>query len=259
MEHILPNRRGNALLECLPQRDLALIEPLLEPAELSFRKQLKYANRKIERVYFIETGLASVMAKGNGREAEAAMVGREGFVGLPILFGTDRSPTDTFMQVGGEGKALPAAAFRDLLQRCPGLLRMCLLFAHINTVQSYYTALANAKGTLEERLARWLLMAQDRLGSFELRLTHEFLALMLGVRRAGVTVAVERFQSRGVITAARGMIRVINRDELIQCANGLYGPRRPNLHGCSSVSKFCLGLGKLPRRRVPPTSGEAGL
>ncbi len=223
MEHGPSNRRRNALLELLPASDFALVEPHLEPVELSFRKQLKYANRKIESVYFLESGLASVVTKANGREAEAAMVGWEGFVGLPIVFGTDRSPAEAFMQVEGEGHGVPATVFRDLLRRSPELLRICLLFAHTNALQSYYTGLANAKGKLEERLARWLLMAQDRLASPHLVLTHEFLALMLGVRRAGVSVVVENFEDRGLISAARGMIRILERDGLIEIANGFYG------------------------------------
>jgi CRP-like cAMP-binding protein len=216
-------RRRNALLELLPASDFALIKPLLEPVELTFRKQLKFANRRIERVYFLESGLASVVTKAGGREAEAAMIGWEGFVGLPILFGADRSPAEAFMQAEGEGHSVPAAAFRELLRRSPELLRVCLLFAHTNALQSYYTGLAHGNGRLEERLARWLLMAQDRLASPDIILTHEFLALMLGVRRAGVSVAVEDFEDRGLVSAARGMIRILDRDGLIEIADGFYG------------------------------------
>jgi CRP-like cAMP-binding protein len=90
-------------------------------------------------------------------------------------------------------------------------------------VQSSYTALANAKGNIQERLARWLLMAQDRLNSDVLELTHEFLALMLGVRRAGVTIALGHFERRGMIEIARGAVTVNDRDGLQECANGLYG------------------------------------
>jgi CRP-like cAMP-binding protein len=217
------NRRRNALLEHLPASDFALIEPLLEPVELSFRKQLKFANRRIETVYFLESGLASVVTKASGREAEAAMIGWEGFVGLPILFGADRSPAEAFMQAEGQGHCVRATAFRDLLRHSPELLRICLLFAHTNTLQSYYTGLANGKGKLEERLARWLLMAQDRLASPDIVLTHEYLGLMLGVRRAGVSIAVENFVDRGLASAARGMIRILDRDGLIEIAGGFYG------------------------------------
>lgn len=217
------NRRRNALLCYLSKDDLTLIHARLEPVELTFRMRLQSPNRMIDKVYFPESGLASVVAKGNGKEAEVAIVGNEGMVGLPVVYGADRAPGEIFMQAEGQGYALSAADFRDLLGRCPSLSRTCLLFAHVLSVQTHYTSLANAKGRLEERLARWLLMAQDRLASPEIVLTHEFLALMLAVRRAGVTVAVENFEGRGLISARRGMIVILDRDGLLQCANGLYG------------------------------------
>jgi CRP-like cAMP-binding protein len=135
-----------------------------------------------------------------------------------------------------------ATAFIELLGRSQGLLRTCLLFAHVFSIQSHYTALANAKGKLEERLARWLLMAQDRLVSRELLLTHEFLALMLGVRRAGVSVAVEHFEAQGLIRATRGMIGVLDRDGLIQIADGLYGGPEAEYERVFSQSEI-LGRG----------------
>jgi CRP-like cAMP-binding protein len=144
------NRRSNALLDRLSNDARALVQAVLAPVELTFRKQLKSANRKIEKVYFLESGLASIVTKGNGREAEISMVGWEGMVGLPIVFGTDRSPAEAFMQVEGEGQAVSVDAFRDLLQRSPELLRTCLLFAHTNAVHSYYTALANARNALPD-------------------------------------------------------------------------------------------------------------
>jgi CRP-like cAMP-binding protein len=94
---------------------------------------------------------------------------------------------------------------------------------HVYTVQSAYNTLANARGNIEERLARWLLMAQDRLGSSELTLTHDFLALMLGVRRAGVSVGLQHFEARGMISTLRGAITILDRDGVVELANGLYG------------------------------------
>jgi CRP-like cAMP-binding protein len=103
------------------------------------------------------------------------------------------------------------------------LVKALLKFVHVFGVQSAYTALANAHGKIEERLARWLLMAQDRIGEDELILTHEFLSLMLGVRRAGVTVALQHFESTGLISTSRGSITIKDRDGLEESANGLYG------------------------------------
>ena len=151
------------------------------------------------------------------------MVGREGMTGLPVVHGADRSPCDVFMQVEGEGQRLSADALRIALEQSTTLLRSLLRFAHVFGVQAAYTALANAEGKIEERLARWLLMAQDRIEADELVMTHEFLALMLGVRRAGVTTALQQLQSKGIVETMRGAIIVKDRDGLQECANGLYG------------------------------------
>ena len=109
------------------------------------------------------------------------------------------------------------------MEQSATLQDVLLRYAHVFAVQSGYTALANAHGKLEERLARWLLMAQDRVGDDELLLTHEFLSLMLGVRRAGVTVALQRFERSGLIVANRGSVTIKDRDGLEENANGLYG------------------------------------
>jgi CRP-like cAMP-binding protein len=136
----------------------------------------------------------------------------------------DRSPAEVFMQVEGAGHSVPGKAFSEALDQCPSLRRTCLAFAYVYGVQASYTALANARGTLEERLARWLLMAQDRLGISQLLLTHDFLALMLGVRRAGVTTGLQHFESQRLIDTARGVVTILDRDGLVEYANGLYGP-----------------------------------
>jgi CRP-like cAMP-binding protein len=221
----VPARRRNAVLDHLSDQDFALLEPALEKVELNFRKCLQSANRRIPSVYFPESGLASVVAIGGGerKQSEVAIIGREGVVGIPIILADDRSPHDVFMQVEGEGHSVSAEVFREALDHSPSLLRVCLHFAHAYAIQGAYTALANARGSIEQRLARWLLMAQDRMGTNELTLTHEFLALMLGVRRAGVTVGLQHFESQAVISTTRGAILILDRDELVVVARGLYG------------------------------------
>jgi CRP-like cAMP-binding protein len=186
---------------------------------------LQQANRRIRAVYFIEAGLASVVAIGGGsrKQAEVTVIGHEGMAGVALLFGADRAPCDVFMQVEGEGQCIEAEDFLEAVDKSPSLLRTLLRYAHVYNVQSAYAALANAHGKLEERLARWLLMAQDRLGGADMPLTHEFLSLMLGVRRAGVSVALEHFEDKGLIGTARGSVTVLDRDGLLENANGLYG------------------------------------
>jgi CRP-like cAMP-binding protein len=225
MTTALPNQQPNRVLRCLSNTDLALIQPYLEPVELTFRKRLQSVNRKIRAVYFPESGLGSVVAVSGGerRQAEVGIIGREGMTGLAIVHGTDRSPCEIFVQVEGAGQCITADNLREVLDKSPSILRCVLRSAHVFGVQSSYTALANAHGTVEERCSRWLLMSHDRLEGDELHLTHEFLALMLGVRRAGVSIALSHLEGRGLIETARGAVTIVDRDGLEERANGLYG------------------------------------
>jgi hypothetical protein len=143
--------------------------------------------------------------------------------GLAIVHGTDRAPCEIFVQVEGAGQCISVDELREVLDKSPSMHRCFLHFAHVFGVQSSYTALANAHGTVEERCSRWLLMSHDRLDGDELHLTHEFLALMLGVRRAGVTLALGHLEGRGLIETARGSITILDRQGLEERANGLYG------------------------------------
>jgi CRP-like cAMP-binding protein len=225
MEELVRNRLRNRLLGSLSGADLALLQPRLVPVTLRFRQRLQSANRTVKAAYFPDSGLASVVAiaTGSRSQAEVAVVGCEGVVGMPIVLGVGRGPCEVFMQVEGHGYCITAANLADAMDNSPALREALLCYAHVFTVQAAYTALANAHGKIEERLARWLLMAQDRIASPELLLTHEFLALMLGVRRAGVTVALQHFEMAGLIETGRGNIVIKDRDGLEESANGLYG------------------------------------
>jgi CRP-like cAMP-binding protein len=219
------NQQGNRILDALSGSDFAILQPHLEPVPLKFRERLQSSNRQVKHVYFPECGLASVVAIGGGerRQAEVAVIGRDGMTGLSVVLGTDRSPCDVFMQVEGNGQRISADNLRAAMDESSTMLRCFLRYAHVFAVQSGYTALANARGKIEERLARWLLMAHDRSEGDTLELTHDFLALMLGTRRAGVTTALGHFESKGVVETARGAVTVKDRDGLEECANGLYG------------------------------------
>lgn len=225
MSSTLVNEQPNALLNALSAADFALLRPHLQAVPLPFRHRMQSADRRIRTVYFIERGLGSVVAVGGGerRQAEVAILGREGMTGIPVVLGADRSPCDVFMQVEGRGQAIAAPQLSEAMSQSTTMARCFQRFAHVFAVQSSYTALANAQGKIEERLARWLLMAQDRLDSNILEMTHEFLALMLGVRRAGVTTALQHFERKGVLDTARGAVTINDRGALEECANGLYG------------------------------------
>jgi CRP-like cAMP-binding protein len=215
----------NRLLASLPITDQEELAPHLETVTLKFRQRLETPNRKVNNVYFIESGLGSVIAAGVGghRQAEVGIIGREGVSGLAVILGAERSPHETFMQVEGAGRRISTEALRQLMHARSSLAGHLQRYAHVFSVQAAHTALANAQGKIEERLARWLLMAHDRLDGDEVHLTHEFLAVMLGVRRAGVTTALRELESAALISTARSRITVVDRDGLQTTANGLYG------------------------------------
>ena len=221
MARASPNFNRNKLLASLSHADLALLQPL-EAVALEVRQVLEAPNRTIKHCYFIERGLASIVAVNGHRRLEVGLIGCEGMTGLPIVLGNDRSPHENFIQVAGEGVRIPAEKLRKALRQSRSLERAFLGFAHSFMNQTANTALSNGTATLEERLARWLLMSHDRLEGDEIPLTHEFLSLMLGVRRAGVTVALHYLEQRALIRMSRGQIVVVDRDGLKAAANGTY-------------------------------------
>src|SRR5262245_34724366 len=140
------NVRRNRILDAMSNADLALLQPHLEAVPLRFRQRLQWSNRTIRNVYFLESGIASVVAVGGGecRQAEVAVVGREGMTGLPVVHGTDRSPCDVFMQVEGDGHCIAAHKLREALSQSISLLKHLLRYGHAFAIQANYTALANA-------------------------------------------------------------------------------------------------------------------
>ena len=200
-----------------------MLGPHLEAVDLPVRKQLENRNKAIEHVYFIEHGFASVVANGTGRSIEVGLIGREGMTGLAVVMGTDRSPHDTFIQAAGDAQRISAAALRSAMEQSPALHRFFLRYGHAFVIQTAQTALANGRSKIEERLARWLLMAQDRLDGDEVPLTHEFLSVMLGVRRPGVTVTLDLLEKQGLIRAKRGVVVILDRTGLRKISNGAYG------------------------------------
>ncbi len=185
---------------------------------------MEQSNKAIENVYFIERGFASVVAKRSDHlHIEVGLIGREGLTGLAVIMETDRSPHETFMQTDGAGFQITSSKFHKAMERSASLHRLLLHYAHACLIQTAQTAVANGRSKVEERLARWLLMAHDRLDGDELPLTHEFLATMLGVRRPGVTVALNLLEQTGLIRTKRGVIVIIDREGLEEHSNGAYG------------------------------------
>ena len=219
-----PSKTGNQLLASLAPADLALLRPALERVELPLRRQLEVQSRAIEYVYFLDSGLASMVVSGGANQnIEVGIVGKEGMTGLPILLGIERPVHETFIQTAGHGWRITSEKLKAAMERSPSLQRILLRYVHTLVTQMVFTSLANGRYKIEERLARWLLMAHDRADGDTIHLTHEFLALMLGARRAGVTNGLSDFQKRGVLRVARGSITINNRRALEEAANGSYG------------------------------------
>jgi len=214
----------NRLLAKLASQDFALLAPHLESVTLKERQVVEVPNKPITHVYFIETGVVSVVAvNAEDHRIEVGVIGKEGMTGTPLVFGDDRAQHSAYMQIGGSGRRMPAAAFVEAMKQSPSLRTLVLKSAQAFMIQTAHTALANGRAKLEERLARWLLMAHDRLDSDAVPLTHEFLAVMLGVRRAGVTVALHSFERRGLIATRRGQLTLVNRTGIEQVAGSFYG------------------------------------
>ena len=214
----------NLLLTALPSDDLAVLAPDLTFLDLPRRTQLELPNKKIEHVYFMESGITSIVASTRpDAQVEVGIIGREGMTGLAVVHLADRVPYSAYIQVSGSAYRIGADAVRDVMERSTEARRIFLAFAQGFQIQTAETAVANARATIEERLARWLLMAQDRVESDEIHLTHEFLSLMMAARRPGVTESVNELARKGLIETQRGVIIVIDRAGLEDRAGVYYG------------------------------------
>jgi CRP-like cAMP-binding protein len=203
---------ANRLLALLAPRDYASLRPHFEPLPLEYRKILYAADKKIEFVYFIETGVGSLVnTMANGQAAEVGTIGNEGLVGVPLVLGDDRAPTSVYVQVPGAGLRMEASIFKKALARSATMQVVMLRYVHALFNQVAQSAACNHFHSLEQRCCRWLLMTRDRMRSDEFLLTQEFLAMMLGVQRAGVSIAAGGLQRAGLITYKRGNVSILDR------------------------------------------------
>jgi CRP-like cAMP-binding protein len=215
---------NNHLLSALSPTDRDRLRPHLELVALPLRQPLEGANEPIKQIYFVEHGIVSVVANAiSEQRIEVGIIGPEGMTGLMVVMGNDRSPNDAFVQVPGDAQRIESAELRRAMGNSARLSRLLLHFTQAFLIQTSQTAIANGRNTIVERLARWLLMAQDRVGSTELPMTHDFLSVMLGVRRPGVTLALEDLEGRGLIRNTRGQVVVLDRKGLEKAASGSYG------------------------------------
>ena len=205
----------NRLLAALPPADLAAIWPRLEPVEYNQRTVIHAPGEPITAVLFPENGWVSMLALLlDGNSAEVGIVGFDGMVGLPLLLGSDSSPVEAMIQAPGTMLRLSAEAFHEEVERSPALRKLLLRYALAFQAQVAQTAACNGHHALDQRLARWLLMAHDRVIGDEFPMTQDLLALMLCVHRPGVTVAARLFQQAGLIRYGAGQITVTDRPGL---------------------------------------------
>src|SRR5580658_5533700 len=203
---------ANRLLGLLPPKDYARLRPHLRRIPLEYRQSLYRANKPIGFVYFIESGVGSLVnTMANGQAAEVGTIGNEGLVGLPLVFGDDRAPTSVYVQVPGVGLKMKATLFTSELARSASMRTVMLRYAHAFFNQVAQSAACNHFHSIEQRCCRWMLMTHDRMQSDEFLLTQEFLAMMLGVQRTGVTAAAGALQRAGLIHYRRGTVTILAR------------------------------------------------
>jgi CRP-like cAMP-binding protein len=218
------DRPVNRLLGLLSPQDYARLHPHLERMPLDYRMSLYEANKRIEFVYFIETGVGSLVnTMANNQAAEVGTIGNEGVVGVPIVLGDERAPTSVYIQVPGVGLRMTAALFKKELARSPTMQAVMLLYVHALFNQVAQSAACNHFHSLEQRCCRWLLMTQDRMDTDKFLLTQEFLAMMLGVQRSGVSIAAGALQRAGLITYKRGNVTILDQPGLKKLSCECYG------------------------------------
>jgi CRP-like cAMP-binding protein len=205
----------NRLLAALPAADLARLWPRLERVELEYRKTLHMPEEPIGSVYFPETGYVSRLAPmEDGDSAEVGLIGPEGMTGMSLLLGADRENFEMLVQVPGTAMRMGAAGFGTALDDTPSLRPLLHRYVLAHFEQVARTGACNGRHDINQRLARWLLMSHDRVEGDEFPMTHEFMGMMLGVRRAGITVAAGALQKTGLIRYRAGRIQVTDRPGL---------------------------------------------
>ena len=213
----------NHLLGALPRKDYRKLLPFLEPVELAFAEVRYEPHARIRHVYFPNDCFVSMLTSvDTQRVAEVGLVGPEGMIGVPVVLGAAVSPFRAVVQGGGKAMRMNIADFRREFSESAVLRRELFLFTHLLMIQIAQTAACNRFHRVTQRMARWLLMARDRINSNEFRITQEFLGLMLGVRRSRVNVAARSLQQHKLIGYRRGTVTILNQRGLEAAACGCY-------------------------------------
>src|SRR5450759_1908416 len=215
---------SNLILLSISDSDYSSLSPHLEYVSLPNHLVLHEAGGKLEFACFPNRGLISlVIVMNNGKTAEAGIVGNEGFTGTPAAVGLSRSPLQAVGQSTGDGFRVEVGALQNALESAPHLQFMLSRYAAVRGMQVAQTAACNRLHDIGQRLARWLLMTQDRVNSGSLPITHDFLATMLGTDRPTVTSAAGVLQKNELIEYTRGAVKIVNRKKLEDSACECYG------------------------------------
>ncbi len=215
---------SNKILLSISDSDYSSLRPHLEYVSLPNHLVLHEARGKLEFAYFPNRGLISlVVVMKDGKTAEAGIVGNEGFTGTLAAVGLNRSPLQAVVQITGDGFRVEVGALQNTLESAPHLQMMLGRYAAIRGMQVAQTAACNRLHNIEQRLARWLLMTQDRVDSGSLPITHDFLATMLGTDRPTVSLAAGVLQRKKLIEYTRGAVEIVNRKKLEDSACECYG------------------------------------
>ena len=216
-------QNANQLLAALPPKDYALLRSELATVPMKLKQSLWEPNQPIEAVYFPIDAVASILALTDGHTVEVGTIGNEGFVGLPVFLGATTSPGRAMVQVAGEGQRLDVAVFRGEAHRDGPFRQLLERYTQAFMTQVSQSTACNRAHSVEQRLARWLLIVRDRVERNEFPLTHEFLGQMLGVRRATVSETAAALQRAKLISYHRGVITIRNRAGLERSACECYG------------------------------------
>lgn len=215
-EKITPGRAAtNTILSLISEREYELIAPHLTRVSLDARVLLQEPSLPIAFGYFPDNGVVSlIVSLTDGRSVEVGIVGREGFVGAALAGGLNRSPHRAMVQVAGDARRITAEALDSVLPFTPGLRKLLTRYAIVQGMQLAQTAACNRLHGLEQRMARWLMMTQDRVSCPVLAMTHEHLAALLGTDRPSVTVVARRLQREGIVEYKRGLVKILSRHGL---------------------------------------------
>ncbi|HWJ73273.1 MAG TPA: Crp/Fnr family transcriptional regulator [Kaistia sp.] len=215
---------NNQILTLLEPADFEALAAHLEPVDLPKSYVVAEAEKPITHYYFLESGIGSIVGRSpEGLKAEVGLVGRDGIMPTAAILGCDSIVHDITVQVAGHGYRIEAAQFKKVLGSNSGLHAVLLRFVQVLSTQSASTALSNAVHHVEERLARWLLMCHDRVDGNQIALTHEYISIMLAVRRPSVTTALHVLEGNRFIHSTRGLVTIRDREGLKAFAADAYG------------------------------------